>query len=115
MIASGTVTAAHDISDGGLAVSLAEMCLHSSFGAQITPPNDGHLHGWAFGEDQARYVVTTADGAALAKAAQKASIAISKIGAVTSKTELQFGDDDTISVEELKNVSEGCLPAVMAG
>jgi phosphoribosylformylglycinamidine synthase len=115
MIASGTVTAAHDISDGGLAVTIAEMCMHSSFGAHITPPTGGHLHGWAFGEDQARYVVTTADGAALTKAAQKAGIAISKIGTVTSKTELQFGDDDTISVKELKNVSEACLPDLMAG
>jgi len=115
MIASGTVTAAHDISDGGLVVTIAEMCLHSSFGAHITPPTGGHLHGWAFGEDQARYVVTTADGAALTKAAQKAGIAICKIGTVTSKTELQFGDDDTISVKELKNVSEACLPDLMAG
>jgi len=115
MIASGTVTAAHDISDGGLAVTIAEMCLYSSFGAHITPPTGGHLHGWAFGEDQARYVVTTADGAALTKAAQKAGIAICKIGTVTSKTELQFGDDDTISVKELKNVSEACLPDLMAG
>ncbi|NBX07824.1 MAG: phosphoribosylformylglycinamidine synthase subunit PurL, partial [Proteobacteria bacterium] len=58
LIAAGIITAAHDISDGGLAVALAEMTLHSSFGALITPPAAGHLHGWAFGEDQARYVVT---------------------------------------------------------
>ncbi|MDA0845387.1 MAG: phosphoribosylformylglycinamidine synthase subunit PurL [Proteobacteria bacterium] len=115
MIASGTVTAAHDISDGGLAVAIAEMSLHSAFGAHITLPTSGHLHGWAFGEDQARYVVTTAVGPSLTQAAQKAGIAISKIGTVTSKTELQFGDNDTISVEELKNLSEACLPALMAG
>ena len=115
MIASGTVTAAHDISDGGLAVAIAEMCMHSSFGAHITPPTDGHPHGWAFGEDQARYVVTSADCAALTKTAQKAGIAITKIGTVTSKTQLQFGDDDTICIQELKNVSEACLPALMAG
>ena len=115
MIASGTVTAAHDISDGGLAVTIAEMCLHSSFGAQIKPPTGGYLHGWAFGEDQARYIVTSADGPALTIAAQKANIAISKIGKVTSKAELQFGDDDTISVMDLKNVSEACLPNLMAG
>ncbi len=115
MIASGTVTAAHDISDGGLAVTIAEMCLHSSFGAQITSPTSGNLHGWAFGEDQARYIVTSADGLALTIAAQKASIAISKIGKVTSKAELQFGDDDTISIEDLKNASEACLPNLMAG
>ena len=115
MIASGAVTAAHDISDGGLAVAIAEMSLHSAFGAHITLPTSGHLHGWAFGEDQARYVVTTADGPALTQAAQKAGIAINKIGTVTSKTELQFGDNDAISVEELKNLSEACLPALMAG
>jgi phosphoribosylformylglycinamidine synthase len=115
LIASGTVTAAHDISDGGLAVTIAEMCLHSSFGAHITPPTGGHLHGWAFGEDQARYVVTTADSAALTRSAQKAGIAISKIGTVTTKIELQFGDDDTISIQKLKNVSEACLPELMAG
>ena len=115
MIASGTVTAAHDISDGGLAVAIAEMCMHSSFGAHITPPTDGHPHGWAFGEDQARYVVTSADCAALTKTAQKAGIAITKIGTVTSKTQLQFGDDDTICIKQLKNVSEACLPSLMAG
>ena len=115
MIALGTVTAAHDISDGGLAVTIAEMCLHSSFGAQITSPTSGLLHGWAFGEDQARYIVTSADGLALTIAAQKASIAISKIGKVTTKAELQFGDDDTISVKDLKNASEACLPNLMAG
>ena len=115
LIAAGIITAAHDISDGGLAVALAEMALHSSFGAHITPPAAGHLHGWAFGEDQARYVVTTSDGAALSEAAQNAGVAISKIGIVTAKTELQFGDDDTISVEALKNLSVGCLPALMAG
>ena len=91
------------------------MTLHSSFGAHITPPAAGHLHGWAFGEDQARYVVTTGDGAALSEAAQNAGVAISKIGIVTAKAELQFGDDDTISVQTLKNLSEGCLPALMAG
>ena len=115
LISSGTVTAAHDISDGGLAVTIAEMCLHSSFGAHIKAPTGGHLHGWAFGEDQARYVVTTSHSAALTKAAQEAGIAICKIGMVTSKTQLQFGDDDTISINELKNVSEACLPDLMAG
>ena len=115
MIASGTVTAAHDISDGGLAVAIAEMCLHSSFGAHIKPPTSGNLHGWAFGEDQARYIVTTADGASLTKAAQKAGIALSEIGTVTSKIELQFGNDDTISVEKLRHVSEACLSNLMAG
>ena len=32
-----------------------------------------------------------------------------------SVNQLQFGDNDTISVEALKNLSEGCLTALMAG
>ena len=115
LIAAGIITAAHDISDGGLAVAIAEMTIHSSFGAHIKPPAAGNLHGWAFGEDQARYVVTTGDGTTLSEAAQNAGVAISKIGTVIAKTELQFGDDDTISVEALKILSEGCLPALMVG
>ena len=35
MIRSGIVSAAHDLSDGGLAVALAEMALHSGIGAKI--------------------------------------------------------------------------------
>ena len=115
LIADKLVTAAHDISDGGLGVAVAEMSLHTSFGAHITLPAAGNLHGWAFGEDQARYVVTTPDAESLIAAAKSAAIPIARIGIVTAQAELQFGDHDTISVKTLRSLSEGCLPALMAG
>ncbi|MGB0584749.1 MAG: AIR synthase-related protein, partial [Candidatus Puniceispirillaceae bacterium] len=115
LIAEKLVTAAHDISDGGLGVAVAEMSLHTSFGAHITLPASGNMHGWAFGEDQARYVVTTPDAESLIVAAKSAAIPIARIGIVTAQAELQFGDHDTISVKTLRSLSEGCLPALMAG
>ena len=115
LIAEKLVTAAHDISDGGLGVAVAEMSLHTSFGVHITLPASGNMHGWAFGEDQARYVVTTPDAESLIAAAKSAAIPIARIGTVTAQAELQFGDHDTISVKTLRSLSEGCLPALMAG
>ena len=58
LIASGAVTAVHDISDGGLAVALAEMAIAGGIGATIELPASLPEHGFLFGEDQARYILT---------------------------------------------------------
>ena len=60
LIANGTATAVHDISDGGLAVALAEMALAGDVGATLDVTLDAAS---AFGEDQGRYLITTAPGA----------------------------------------------------
>jgi phosphoribosylformylglycinamidine synthase len=53
------VTAVHDISDGGLLVAVAEMALAGNIGARLYgAPAFLTEHGFWFGEDQARYVVT---------------------------------------------------------
>ena len=64
-IRAGIVKSAHDCSDGGLGVAIAEACIFSerkSFGATIRQAN-GQLRPdfWLFGEDQSRIVVTTND------------------------------------------------------
>ena len=58
LIDQGLVTAVHDISDGGLAVALAEMALASSVGADVQRylTNNSSY----FAESQARYIFTTA-------------------------------------------------------
>ncbi|MCW1403145.1 phosphoribosylformylglycinamidine synthase subunit PurL [Novosphingobium sp. MW5] len=61
LIDAGTVTAVHDISDGGLLVAIAEMALAGNIGAEL----DGMNAGLAFGEAQSRYVVTLPDADAL--------------------------------------------------
>ncbi len=122
-ILGGTITAAHDISDGGLAIALGEMAIRSGLGAKINLPaqhsqtgdKTGNLHGWAFGEDQARYVITTNNSTALISAAQARNIPLVEVGTVSADAQLKFGDSDTISIAELEAAFEGCIPAMMAG
>ena len=57
LIAEGTATAVHDVSDGGLLVALAEMAMASGIGAELDAAPLA-AHAFWFGEDQARYVVT---------------------------------------------------------
>ena len=113
-IAAGMINAAHDISDGGLAVAVAEMCVAGRIGASIETPSGGNLHGWAFGEDQARYVVTTTDASALLAAASEAGVPAAAIGRIQSGGELKFGDQAAISVEELHTLVENTIPTLMS-
>ena len=52
------ILSAHDVSSGGLIVTLSEMAISSSFGARVLKPKKlTNLFKYFFGEDQARYVV----------------------------------------------------------
>ena len=114
-IASGLISAAHDISDGGLAVAVAEMCIAGRLGASIDVPETGNRIGWAFGEDQARYVIATSAPDALLTAAQEAGVPAAAIGSTRTEAELQFGNEDAISVEEISQMVETTIPSLMKG
>ncbi len=58
LIDDGTVTAVHDISDGGLLVAVTEMALASSFSAMISIDEEDDPTAFCFAEDQGCYVVT---------------------------------------------------------
>jgi phosphoribosylformylglycinamidine synthase len=60
----GLVNAVHDVSDGGMAVALAEMALKGGLGAEVENHPDYNPARWWFGEDQGRYLVTVPDVAA---------------------------------------------------
>ncbi len=64
LIAAGLVNAVHDVSDGGMAVALAEMALAGGLGAEVENHPDYNPARWWFGEDQARYIITVPDVAA---------------------------------------------------
>ncbi|UUX49693.1 phosphoribosylformylglycinamidine synthase subunit PurL [Nisaea acidiphila] len=115
LIEAGSVTACHDISDGGLAVALAEMALGAKgLGAEVVPQDGLAAHAWAFGEDQARYVVTAKDADAVLRAAEKAGVSASAIGRTTGDGELKLSAGDSISVSMLRSVFEERLPDYMA-
>lgn len=65
LIGDGLVNAVHDISDGGIAVALAEMAMAGGLGAEVEAHPDYTAAQWWFGEDQGRYIVTVPDTDAL--------------------------------------------------
>ena len=104
----------HDLSDGGLAVALAEMAMAGHMGATVTAPAHLPAHGFWFGEDQARYLVTCAgayraDIEAQAKIAGISLIFLGKTGGTT----LNLGDERPILVTDLAQAHESFLPAYM--
>src|SRR5499427_8269867 len=115
LIAEGVATAVHDVSDGGLAVTLAEMAMASGIGATLDPA-PAPAHAFWFGEDQGRYVVTltAAQAPQVAARARKAGIPVRNLGA-TGGDALTLGAERPILVKSLSESFEGWLPAYMAG
>ena len=115
LIRAARVTAVHDLSDGGLAVALAEMAMAGNIGACVTPAGPDTPAYW-FGEDQARYLLTvpaaTADSL-LAEALAR-GVPAARIGE-TGGDSLQIGAVAPILVQDLQSVFEGWMPAYMAG
>jgi phosphoribosylformylglycinamidine synthase II len=107
----GQITACHDLSDGGLLVSVAEMALASSIGVSVENVPSENPHAWAFGEDQARYLVTVKDGAALAAAGEAAGVSVQAIG-TTGGSAITLGGE-ALSLEALRMAHEGWLPGYM--
>jgi len=116
-IIAGHVTAAHDISDGGLLVALAEMALAGDLGCRLDMPKDACLrHAFLFGEDQARYVlsVAPASAGALIEAAVRACVALTRLG-VTGGDGIALDGESVTSIAPLRAAHEGWFPNFMEG
>ena len=117
LILDGIATAAHDVSDGGLLVAIAEMAMASGIGAELSAaPSDIPSHAHWFGEDQARYVVTVpAEKAETVLARARAvSVPVWTIGK-TGGDALTLAGERPILVTILRKRFESWLPAYMAG
>ncbi len=58
LISEGLISAAHDISDGGLYTALVEMGMHRGLGFDITSDADVRMDAFLFGEAQSRIIVS---------------------------------------------------------
>ena len=116
-ILGGQLTAVHDVSDGGVAVALAEMALAGNIGAMIDrkQPHDGAA-AW-FAEDQGVYLVTVHDHALLdfLHAASDAGVEAEPMGRTGGKRlifELPKADH-AVSLDALRAAHEGFFPTLM--
>ncbi|MBN8814434.1 MAG: phosphoribosylformylglycinamidine synthase subunit PurL [Sphingomonas sp.] len=116
-IAKGAISACHDVSDGGMAVALAEMALASGIGAMINEAQPFGVAESFFGEDQGLYLVTVPDErlAEFLADAAAADVPADPIGR-TIKDRLIFELDDgdwCVTLADLRAAHEGFFPALM--
>jgi phosphoribosylformylglycinamidine synthase len=130
LIVDKIATAVHDVSDGGLAVALAEMAMASGVGADVgaalspsplqeletRPPIEPSHPAFWFGEDQARYVVTVReeDVAAVLHLADNKRVPLRRIG-TTGGNALTLPAQRPILIATLSERFENWLPGYMAG
>ena len=100
----GYITAAHDLSDGGLALAAAEMVLSGNLGIVL---KDGDT-GWFFGEDQARYLIATSNPNAVLSVAKNAKVPAEIIGVATGDV-LSLGKT-SVTLNDLRNAFTNGLP-----
>jgi len=114
LIRQGRITAVHDLSDGGLAVALAEMAIAGALGARIEkPPGPGAAAAF-FGEDQGRYVITADPRAAEMILGDANGVPVHRIGTVEGDA-LRLGNAGRIRVARLAEAYETWLPSYMDG
>jgi phosphoribosylformylglycinamidine synthase len=117
-IGRGVVEAAHDLSEGGLAVGLAEMSLGSGLGCGVLVDPAGRLDAHLFGESQGRVLLALdpADVPAVAAVAEAHGVPWALLGAVggdrvrVMRPGLEERPVVDIPLSELERVWRGAIP-----
>ncbi|HYI16764.1 MAG TPA: AIR synthase-related protein, partial [Thermomicrobiales bacterium] len=116
LIADGLATAAHDTSEGGLLVALAEMLIASETGATISlepllAANDGRLDRTCFGEAASRVIVAVskANVEEVLKRASDSDVEVLRLGTVGGGHEMVLDGAAVVAVTELRETWESGL------
>jgi phosphoribosylformylglycinamidine synthase II len=118
LIADGLVRAAHDLSDGGLAIAAAEMALGSDVGVSLGYQGDLSDAALLYAEDQARFLIALAPNMVevLDKGARAAGVSYLVVGEAGGREISYLGasrNRERVSLEDLRKAHESWLPAYM--
>ncbi len=110
----GLVSAAHDLSDGGLAQALVEACLLSRHGARITLPPDLDPFVALFSESSSRTLlgVSRAHAPRVAQLCSARGVPVTRLGEVHSEATLHIAPLAALTLSELRTAWESVLPAL---
>jgi phosphoribosylformylglycinamidine synthase len=116
IVTEGHAESAHDLSDGGLAVALAE-CTVSGMGADIDISSDLRPEVALFHEGPSRILVSTPVPEAVERISREHNVEAVRIG-VTMKERLRIGDGSVTlidsPVDRLRQVWENALAEQLA-
>ncbi|MEL6356858.1 MAG: phosphoribosylformylglycinamidine synthase subunit PurL, partial [Bacteroidota bacterium] len=95
MLNKGLVKSAHDVSDGGLFVTLVESAIVGGYGFQLSTDPAFRPDAFLFGEAQSRVVISTnpTTAATLEEVAREAGVAIQELGYVGNDNIVVDGQD----------------------
>jgi phosphoribosylformylglycinamidine synthase len=114
LISEGKTKVVHDLSDGGLACAGAEIALASKIGVSLYNASGLPAHAFAFGEDQARYIIAApeAEAESVYAAARAAGVKAEPVGVVGGADVSLEGEG--VALADLRAAYEGWLPAYMS-
>ena len=113
--AEGLLSSSHDLSEGGLAVALAESAFHSGLGFAVTLPGEDATVEM-FSESAARAIVSLS-GAELRRFEELCAshgVQVTRIGEVTGDDQLEFVGQFSICLDEARTAWEAPIPAALA-
>jgi phosphoribosylformylglycinamidine synthase len=107
------LTAAHDVSDGGVGLALTEMAMRSGIGARTWIPDRVDAFTWLFSESATRalVVVPRSEELRFTEMCGARRFPCERIGVVDSGLGdvLQIGSLE-LSIEQMRGISRGVLP-----
>jgi phosphoribosylformylglycinamidine synthase subunit PurL len=109
------VNAAHDVSDGGLAVALAEMAIFSGIGAVLTVKElNGSYYDVLYSEAQSGVLITVPRDQAVSfeRFCRQEELPFEELGVVGGKS-LEIDEFIKMPVDELAEIYESVLPSMM--
>lgn len=117
-IEKGIIASAHDCSDGGLAVALAECCISGKIGADIALESHMRLDALLFGESQSRIIVSLESQhmdelKAIARAHGIPYEVLGTVGGDELKIAVNGASAIQLSVERMAERWENTIPAYM--
>ncbi len=108
LITDGTVTAVHDVADGGVIVSVTEMALAGGIGADLVHSLWNQENLWQevwFAEDQGQYICTTRDAQRVQRLAHDAGVPCELIG-FTDGTAIRWKESSSVPLADLRAANE---------
>ena len=111
LVDEGTLHGVHDVSDGGLAVALAEMAVRSGIGFNVARIAD---HRALFGEGPSRVIVAVSGDRLVdvEQAAAEADVSVTRLGVATGDR-LRIKDLIDVSLADTIDAWRTCLPSAL--
>lgn len=109
-IRSGIVVSAHDISEGGLFVTLVESGFVNEFGVDIQTNHSEREDAFLFGESQSRVVISvdSSNEQALVDICNKHHVHCKKLGIVAANS-IEINNEDFGSIHEYRELHENAI------